>query len=163
MSDAEPQESQDLHTELGSPAPPRGGRQKSSRGQDTQNRHNSQNNPNHHWRELQELRLRLAEHEETVERLKSAFGMISCALSPCLDSPPLQQSGCVYRRAGDCHRSGSNDEQSNRPGRLDRRARSNSNTSHYKTNNRGGASGGYQNYRGANSSFQGPNPGFRGA
>lgn len=33
-----------------------------------------------HWPELQELRSKLAEHEETMGRLRSAFGMISVAL-----------------------------------------------------------------------------------
>ena len=158
MSD-EPQESQDLHTELGSPAPLRDGRQKSARDQrsslnrhNNSNNHNSQNNPNHHWRELQELRSRLAEHEETVERLKSAFGMISCALSPCPDSPPMETFVGGHR---------SNEEQSSGSNRPGRRGRSNNNMSHYRTNTRGGASGGYQGYRGAHSGFRGSDSGFR--
>jgi hypothetical protein len=154
MSDAE--QSQDLHTHQPNGAqsvnftPPvegrlqRGRRAKTQRGQDQSD----------NWSELQELRDRLAEHEETMERLKSVFGMISCVLKGT--GTHLDSLGTNLQMTGRYHwMHGNNETPSSRPPRLDRRGGVNGNTSHYKNNNRGGVSGGYRGVKGGAQGFRG--------
>ena len=104
------------------------------------------------WGDIQELRNRLAEHEETVEKLRAAFGMISVALGVGLPQ------GGFEARVDD-------DAPAHRPGRMTRRGGANSvNTSHYKNNNRGGGGGHGHNGNGVNGGYRGYRggaPGFR--
>lgn len=102
-----------------------------------------------HWTDIQELRSKLAEHEETMAKLKSAFAMISVALDLGLPDTVPQWQGV--------------DAPAHRPPRLNRRGGANCvNTSHYKNNNRGGGFnpgganpgiGGYRGARGSAPSF----------
>lgn len=126
----------------------RGGRRKAPR---TPNNNNRQRAPDH-WNDLQELRGKLAEHDETMAKLKSAFSLIAVALDLNLPDGSQQWHGV--------------DTPAHRPPRLSagRRGGANCvNSSHYKNNNRGGgfnpggANPGYGGYR-AN---RGNSPGFR--
>jgi hypothetical protein len=137
MSDAEPpQVSQHLHTEMDRSKTPR---ERTFRGRDCPD---SPNGSTHNsWSELQELRSKMMHHEETMDKLKVALG----ALSSALDTSAPEPHGYY----------GNNESPANRPPRMNRRGGANGNTSHYKTNNRGGGStGGYRNYRGGASSFR---------
>lgn len=115
--------------------------------------------PQDHWAELQELRGKLAEHEETMAKLKSAFGMISVALD--IRRPETGMSvdsgAAVFGDETPAHR----------PPRLSRRGGANCiNSSHYKNNNRGGGyhnnnngggnAGGFRSHRGNAPGFRGP-------
>lgn len=113
--------------------------------------------PQDHWNELQELRSKLAEHEETMGKLRSAFGMISAALDIHRSETVVPVDGYAFHDETPAHR----------PARLSRRGGANSvNTSHYKNNNRGGGYnngganstplGGYRQHRGNAPGFHGP-------
>lgn len=102
-----------------------------------------------HWSELQELRAKLAEHEEAMGKLKAAFGMIAIALDiqPAVHMPEYGGPG-------------NTDMPANRPPRLSRRGGvSCVNTSQYKNYNRGGA----HNFSGGYRGHMGNAPGFRSA
>jgi hypothetical protein len=146
MSDRDTEQPQDLThsgfiTEAGPVTPPsnhaepmmaRGGRRKAPR--------EPRGRPENHWNELQELRAKLAEHEETMAKLKSAFASIALALDVLpgrhdMDATTLGQ-----------------EFPANRPPRMSRRGGINGfSDSHYKNNNRGGRggalNGGYRSYR----------------
>ena len=114
---------------------PRGGRRKSYK--------EPRGRPQDHWNELQELRGKLIEHEETIVKLRSAFGLIAVALDIQPGRPQADADGALF-----CH-----EMPANRPPRMSRRGGANSvNTSHYKKYNRGGGAdhytGGYMGYRG---------------
>ncbi len=88
-----------------------------------------------HWSDLQELRVKLAEHEEMLGKLRSAFAMISVTLD--LRRPGTATT--VYSSVDDSS-SFLGEDAAHRPARLTRRGGANSfNTSHYKNNNRGGS------------------------
>jgi hypothetical protein len=85
-----------------------------------------------HLSELQELRGKLAEHEEMMGKLRAAFGMISAALD--LRRP------AAYSSVDDASSFLDEDAVAHRPARLSRRGGANCfNTAHYKNNNRGGS------------------------
>ena len=87
----------------------------------------------------------MVEHEETIDRLKAALGALASALDT--QAEPLR-----YAHHGGYF--GNNESPANRPPRMNRRGGVNGNTSHYKTNNRGGGStGGYRSYRGGAPAF----------
>ena len=104
------------------------------------------------WNEIQELRGRLAEHDEAMEKLRAAFGMISVALGV-----GLPQAGFEPRV--------DDDAPAHRPSRMSRRGGANSvNTSHYKNNNRGGPNHGGNNHgAGGYRGYRNGTPGFRNA
>ena len=137
---------------------PRGGRRKAPRPPKSGpgNNNNDRQRGVDHWTDIQELRGRLAEHEETMAKLKSAFAMISVALDLGLpDALPQWQPWQGV------------DAPAHRPPRVtSRRGGANCvNTSHYKNNNRGGGfnpgganpgSGGYRGGRGNSPGFRPP-------
>lgn len=107
--------------------------------------------PRSHPDGLQDLRAKVAAHDETIERLKVAFEALVLILGPSLHSGPVSSPRTAHGpyRGGYAGRS---DHASNTDGRAshgDRWLRSetpanrpprggvNGNTSHYKTNNRG--------------------------
>ena len=122
------------------------------------------------WAEVQALRVKLAEQEETIEKLKAAFGMISMALDiqrPAAGVDTLGHTGHTGHsgHSGYTGHAGYTvaasslafEEPAHRPPRMSRRGGVNCvNTSHYKTYNRGGRSfhGGYREH-------VGNSPGFR--
>ena len=130
----------------------RGGRRKSVR----QPRSHQQD----HWAELQALRGKLAEQEETMGKLKAAFGMIALALDiqqPRVTVDPFGHS--VHDTASGSH-AFQMDTPANRPPRMSRGGGVNCvNTSHYKNTNRGGGqnSGFRRGFRASVGNF----PGFR--
>jgi hypothetical protein len=84
-----------------------------------------------YWSDIQELRGKLAEHEEMMGKLRSAFSMIAVALDITPRTMELESH-----------------EPAHRPPRFDRR---NGTNPFYKNNNRGGG----------HRSFRGHAPGFR--
>ena len=163
---------QDLHIEtLGCPSPDishiqfggnfgRGGRRNMSRKPPREPRPHQQD----HWSELQELRGKLAEHEETMGKLKAAFGMIAVALDCKLDCKMDIQSGRPnahsFFQMPEYGGPGDSEMPANRPPRLSRRGGvSCVNTSQYKNYNRGGG----HNFSGGYRGHMGHAPGFRSA
>lgn len=112
--------------------------------------------PQDHWNELQELRGKLAEHEEMMGKLRSAFGMISVALDIRRPETASTVDGYAFGDETPAHR----------PARLSRRGGANCfNSSHYKNNNRGGGVNngnanstplGYRSHRGNAPGYRGP-------
>ncbi len=105
--------------------------------------------PRGHLDGLHELRAKVAAHDETIERLKAAFGALVLSLGPSLHNgsvPPTTHGSYRGGYAGrsdhvtDDHTTASHggrwlhgETPANRPPR----GGVNGNTSHYKTNNRG--------------------------
>lgn len=99
------------------------------------------------WHEIQSLRRKLTEHEETIGKLKAAFGMIAVALDVQRPATPPQAYPFVFNGSGNAARGSSIHEMpANRPPRLLRRGgfnnannrdASSGNSVYYKNNNKG--------------------------
>ncbi len=103
-----------------------------------------------HRNELQEMRGKLAEHEDTLLKLKSAFGMIFAALD-------IQQGMPV----GD-HDVSMSDLPANRPFRMSKRGGGNNgNDYHHRNNFRGHGGAGRGDHGGGYRQYRNNAPGFR--